>query len=347
MKESRTGFYTLGGDGHEKGPLCLWNKVGQGRSPDEGPQPTPAPWSALCPGTGSQQFQDPSQRGHDRLPQPGAVGGLPGTEGRVGGAESGSGKAGPGDRPCPCPGRGRPGRDVRPPRKRLREEVIWGTGVTSEAQVWSRLGAGAGDQVRRTPHPRLRVGSSGAQAEPDLSLPACEGGAARPGRRGGRGRPPPPRSAAPQPWSAGSTQSCPRMAGLPGRARPGGGSLRSSLLAAPFLPVLPLPASCSPPLPSLLQQPCKGKGASPQFGPVTHAPSLPPPPRPPRRCVPGPVRNWAPWGGAEYGSWAQAHWGSLHRCSVRTLGAQPCPGPGNVQVNGVEDPARQNEAEND
>ena len=50
--------------------------------------------------------------------------------------------------------------DVRPPRKRLWEEVIWGTGLTSEAQVWARLGAEAGDQVRQTPDPRPGMGST-------------------------------------------------------------------------------------------------------------------------------------------------------------------------------------------
>lgn len=209
---------------------------------------------------------------------------------------------------------------MRPPRKRLWEEVIWGTGLTSEAQVWARLGAEAGDQVRQTPDPRPGMGSTpgvrrapggaGAEAGHPLSIP----------------RPPA--------LERRSAQSCPPMSGRPGRARPRG---------APSAPRCPLPPSPAP-APLLLPSPLF---SSPVVR-ACHARSLSP-----RllRCPLGAVSrglcgNWAPWGGAEYGSRAQTYWGSLHRCPVHALGAQPCPVPGNIQVNRVEGPARQNEAEN-
>ena len=82
----------------------------QGRSPQWG---SPTDISALT-GPPSRDWV-PAVPGLPRRPRPpaggtllthpevGAVGGLPGTEGQVGGAEAGSGKAGPGDRTVSLP----------------------------------------------------------------------------------------------------------------------------------------------------------------------------------------------------------------------------------------------------
>ena len=98
--------------------------------------------------------------------------GFPEPEGRGGrgGSWLWEGRAGmtvPGDPALGVAGRVR---DLRPPRKRLRGEVIWGTGLTSEAESGLgghcpprrrvRIGAGGRDQDRQIPS-RTGVGSAG------------------------------------------------------------------------------------------------------------------------------------------------------------------------------------------
>lgn len=237
--------------------------------------------------------------------------------------------------PCSCPGRGRPGwgraaaAEAAPGGSYLGHRAdVRGSGLGS---AWCQgRGPGPAD-----PRPQAWSGERWSTGRARPQPPGLRRGCGTPrGAQGPRPAAPSP-SPAPRPWSAGSAQSCPPMAGRPGRARPWGGSLRSSL--SPSSQSGPCPSPAPLPSPAAL----RGEGGVTRSWGLSHTPPLsPPPPRPPRRCV------LCSLGRGECGSRAQTHWGSLHKCSVRTLGAQRCPVPGNIQVNGVEGSARQNEAEN-
>ena len=218
--------------------------------------------------------------------------------------------------PCPCPGRGRPGRG----RAAAAEAALGGSYLGHGADVrGSGLGSAWGGG--RGPGP--------ADPRPQAWDGEHPLGAARPGRRWGRGRPPPLHPPPPGP-GAPVRAVLPSDVRAAGQSQAWGGSLRSSLPPSSQSCPCPPPA----PLPSLLFSSSSGLSRT--------LPLSPPPPRPPRRCVPGPVRElgslgrggvWKPGpdllGLVAQVSCARAGGPALSRAGEHP--GEPCGGPGKTE----------------
>lgn len=281
MKESRTGFYTLGGMGTKKVPCAYgtkWAREGVRRGFPNRPQ---------RPGRPSVQGLDPSssrtrsKEATTAYPSRGWWGGFPEPRAGWAGRKVVLGRPGRVTVPGPCPGRGRPGRDVRPPRKRLREGYLGHGADVRGSGLGSAWGRGRGPGPTDPPTPGLGWGavehrqSPASASRPEQGVRRAPGGA--PGGAGAEvGRPlpapPPPSPGAPGPRSPALGWGWPG-----GRAEPG-------LVGAPSAPRSSLPPSspscpCPPraPLPSLLfsSSPARGRGRHRSSG-LPHTPPLSP-----------------------------------------------------------------------
>lgn len=333
MKQSPGLGFTLCGGWAQKSPVpVLMEQSGAGKESGVG---SPTDISALA-GPLSRDWV-PAVPGLPRRPRPPAGGTLPGPSrrvGAVGGASRNRGPGGRGGKPvlgkagrltmlCSCPGRGRPGWGTAGRRGSGPGGSYLGHRADVRGSGLSGLVPGPGTRSDRPQTPSLACGERWSTGRARPQPPGLRRGCGTP--RGRRGR----EAGRPLPVSAPALERRVRTvlpSGWPGgRAEPGlGGLLRSSLSPSSQSGSCPLLL-----LPSLLQQPLRGKGASPAR-PACHTRPLSP-----RLAAAPSLRPVLPGEGEVE---AGPRLTGAHCTSVLCArsGAQRCPVPGNIQVNGVE-----------